>query len=71
MPPKMEQLEQPYFLASPSHAHSVILNLTYTETVAKIPTATFCQGDLRQINCFKVCKLERYRRRMIRSHLIN
>jgi hypothetical protein len=44
---------------APTLAHSVIPNLTYTKTMARISTAAFCQGDLRQINCFKVCKLEK------------
>lgn len=43
-------------------AHSGNPNLTYAKTVAKVSTAAFCQGNLRQINCFKACKLERYER---------
>lgn len=47
---------------APTPAHSVVPNLTYAKTVAKVSTAAFCQGNLRQINCFKACKLERYKR---------
>lgn len=47
---------------APTPAYSVTPNLTYAKTVAKVSATAFCQGNLRQINSFKTCKLERYKR---------
>lgn len=48
----------------------IISNITYTKTMTKISTAAFCQGNLRQINCFKACKLERDKKEK-KKNLVN